>query len=133
MSVSLYVSAAEIGDQNFAEHHPHLYRRILKHYFKYHLDSKLPYERLVALSEYRTLRAHDHKDKMNAQNLVHLTPEKRWKLARMLRQKGRFIQISRNMLEGTIKILSSFSIVLLHLSSLINFIRLPFEVCVSFA
>jgi hypothetical protein len=83
-----------------AKAHPHLHRRLQQHYHKYHVDAVLPYERLVALAEYRDIRSHDHKDKMDARNLKLVSAEKRAKLVRMLKQKGRFIQISRNMLEG---------------------------------
>jgi hypothetical protein len=85
--------------EEFSAKHPHLHPRIGAHYRK-HLDAAVPRERLVALAEYRTVRAYDHRDKMNAANLSLLPYERRMKLVRMLKQKGRFIQISRNMLEG---------------------------------
>ena len=48
-------------DETFSKQHPHLHRRIIPHYYKYHLDSDLPYERRVALAEYRDIRKHDRK------------------------------------------------------------------------
>lgn len=44
---------------------------------------------------------HVRRRKMHVENLTLLDPVKRLKLVRMLKRKGRFIQISRNMLEGT--------------------------------
>lgn len=93
-------SVAAESTEDHAKTHPHLHRRIIPHFQKYHIDAKLPHERLVALAEYRDVRSRDHRDKMDANNFNFLTAKKRHKLCRLLKQKGRFIQISRNMLEG---------------------------------
>lgn len=93
-------SLAAGNDPRLIQQYPHLHRRIIPHYHKYHMDSQLPHARLVALAEYRAIRSRDHKDMIDAKKFKHLTEEKRHRLVDLLRQKGRFIRISRDLVEG---------------------------------